>query len=100
MLDVSDALLHFIEDDPAPFDQQTAAFGQLDPARESIQEWCTQRLFHVGDCLGYRWLRQGQALRCLSHTASLRHSLQRVQIFEPQTPPDAIVPLHGLHPKL
>lgn len=95
-LDVSYALLQFIECDQAASQQGLAINSWHDAPAGTIEKTHAQCVLQIANRLGDRSLGDMKVLGGLCHTSPSYDGEIRVQIAEPQTPANLIIPIDRL----
>src|SRR5262249_48319574 len=95
MLDFLDALPQVIEHGAAPLQQRGAIACGLDSLRGAIEETHTDRVFQIGNCLGYGRLGNRQLYGSFPHAALAQDGHEHVQVAQPEPPANPRLPLGG-----
>ncbi len=85
--DVPDALLQFVENSDAAFEERVAVDRRLDATGAAVEKPHSERVFEIGDHLGNGGVGNTEVSRRLGHAAALNDGREDMQV--PQLKPAA-----------
>ena len=92
---VLNALSQFVEHCDASLDERAAIRCRLDALPAAIEQAHAEGVFKMGDRRGNGGLRHIEGDRRLPHAAGLNDGEENIQVSQPETAADTVVPLRG-----
>src|SRR5215217_645853 len=94
MLDLSNALLQFVEHAQASPQQRAAVKSGLDTLGGAVEQANAEHMLEIGDGLGNHRPRDRETIRRLRHIPSLDDGQENMQVARLEPAANSILPLH------